>query len=88
VELAPAVLPAGLDLLGVRGGELGRQSLAGLAVRGELDVVATFDLLEAVGGELKESRPGLLGLVERDRDRNAPQRKALFSLSKNPSSAL
>ena len=86
MELAPAVLPARFDLGSCRIGEGGEDSLAGLSVRGQLELARMLDLLEPVRGELQEPRAELLGRLGRDADRGADQRNALFSFSKKPSS--
>jgi hypothetical protein len=83
VELAPPVLPTRLDVDGFEP----RRRLA-LDVRRELELVVTDDLLEALGEALDPLGPSLLRAGERNADRDAPQRKTLFSLSKKPSSFL
>jgi hypothetical protein len=93
VEAAPPLLPVALD---GRRGDVGvpeRRAQALLARRpgvdGELDRLS-LDLLEPVREELDEDGSRLLDGRPRDRDRDPPQppqRKALFSFSKNPSSA-
>ena len=62
VELAPAVLPAVVDLADgcVREGR--EHPLGGGAVGGELDGAGVLLLLEPLGRELDERRPQLLGL--------------------------
>jgi hypothetical protein len=75
VELAPAILPARLDLGHVRIREGGRDALPGSAERGELDRSRQLALLETVRCELDEPRPQLLGAVGGDGDRGADQWK-------------
>jgi hypothetical protein len=86
VEVAPAILPALLELAPIRIGEHGEDAIAGVAVRGQLDPVRMVDLLEALRCELDEAGPQVFGQVPGDTDRRADQRNALFSLSKKPSS--
>src|SRR5437763_1357050 len=92
VELTPATLPPLRDVAPARVPEHLPEPLlaAGIGVGHELDAVGALDLLEAVREELDHPRPRLLGPRNRDLDRDAArgrQRNALFSLSKNPSSA-
>ena len=85
VELAPALLPAVLDLRDApRPGRLASTRVGRLSVGGELDGVGALALLEPLGRELDEAGSELLGLSARRRDGGPDQRKALFSLSKNP----
>ncbi len=86
VELAPAILPSGLDLAPRRVRERGEDAPGRLAVRGQLELAGTLDLLEPLRGELDEPRAELLGRLDRNADRGADQRNALFSFSKKPSS--
>ena len=86
VELAPAVLPAVLDLDDGGSGKLGENALGGLAVGGELDAAARLGLLEPLGSELDEARSELLGFVGGRGDGGADQWKARFSFSKKPGS--
>jgi hypothetical protein len=81
VKLAPAVLPTVCNLAGACTRKRGDYTQRGVAVCREL--VAC--LLESLGRQLDEARAQLLELLTRDADRRADQRKALFSLSKNPS---
>jgi hypothetical protein len=83
VELAPPVLPTRLDVDGIEP----RRRLP-FDVRRELELVDTDDLFEALGEALDPLRPSLLRARERNADRDALQRKTLFSLSKKPSSFL
>jgi hypothetical protein len=86
VELAPAVLPARLDLLDRGTREPWRDALR---VRSQLDRVAELPLLEPRREQLEPaSALDLRPLVRDDRgDPEQPQRKALLSFSKKPSSA-
>ena len=87
VELAPAVLPAVVDLDDGGARELVEHALGRVAVGGELDLVRrAAALLEPLGGELDEPGPQLLGLVGGAGDGGADQWNALFSFSKKPSS--
>ena len=87
VELAPAILPARLDLVPTRVREAPRaRARRGVAVGGELELAGTLDLLEALRRELEEPRTQLLGRSSGRADRGADQRNALFSFSKKPSS--
>ena len=53
----------------------------------ELEGAAELALFEAFGEPLEPRRPRLLRALERDADRDALQRNALFSFWKKPSSA-
>jgi hypothetical protein len=59
---------------------LRRRLLVGIG--GELELAVMLSLLEAFGKALQPLRSCLFRAVERDADRNAVQRNALFSLSK------
>src|SRR5215216_2767518 len=90
VKLPPALLPPGLHRFG---GDVAERRAKPLLARpvGVDDEGALF-LLEALGMKLEQLRPGDLDRVGGDRDADPPklaprQRKALLSLSKNPSSA-
>jgi hypothetical protein len=83
MKLAPALLPAGLDVLC---GNAGRRLTLG--VRGELELVGDDALLEPFRKALEPFGPRLLRALERDANRDALQRNALFSFSKKPSSCL
>jgi hypothetical protein len=91
VELAPTLLPAGLDRRGrdVREGGAKPLFAGGVGVDGELAVA----FLEALRVQLQEQRSRRFEQLVRDGDRDPAQlaraqRKALFSLSMNPSSGL
>jgi hypothetical protein len=77
VELAPALLPP--RLYGLDAG-LRRRLL--VRIGGQLQLAVMLALLEAFGKALQPLSSCLLRAVERDADRNAVQRNALFSLSK------
>jgi hypothetical protein len=87
VELAPPLLPAGLDQL-----RFDRDKCladARLALRVRVRDERAVALLEALRMEFEQSRTCFLERVGRDRDRDSAelpgaQRNALFSLSKNP----
>ncbi len=91
VELTPALFPAGLDRLRGDVGERCPQTLlTGLV---GVDRKLAVALFEAFGMELEQLGSGWLEQVRRDREDDPAelalaQRNALFSLSKNPSSAL
>jgi hypothetical protein len=90
VELAPALLPARLDLRTRNRSEpLPHPRLARLVgVRGELDVPGPLALLEPLGEELDEDGSRGLRFGSGHDDGDAPQqvqRKTLFSFSKKPS---
>jgi hypothetical protein len=80
VELAPALLPARLDVRDLRAG---RRLTFG--VRRELELAALLALLEALGIPLDPLGSRLVRARERDTDGDASQRNAFFSLSKKPS---
>jgi hypothetical protein len=82
MELAPAVLPAILDLAEVRVRVGGEDPAGGFLVGGELDPVAEVGFLEALRRELDEAGAELLRLRRGDRDGCPDQWKALFSFSK------
>src|SRR5262249_55389321 len=88
VEGAPALLPAGLDVVRTRARESSPDALPARAVRGpdQLERAVALHFLEAAGEQLDERRPRFLGPLERDLNGDAPQRNALFSLSKKLSS--
>ncbi len=90
-KVAPAVLPAVLDVGGVAHPEDVPEALLArrVGVGHQLDAAPLLDLLEALGEELDHHRAGLLGAVAADLHRDAPepaQRNALFSFSKKLSS--
>ena len=92
VELAPPLVPTGLDRDRARARKRGSEPLLERIVRvgGELDLVAALDLLEPFRRELDEQRAGNLRLAHRHGDRDAAEpayRSALFSRRKNPSSS-
>src|SRR5262249_28950532 len=80
VELAPSLLPAGLDV-----GDLRPARRLPVGIRRELELAAVLALLEAVRVPLEPLGARPLRARERDADRHALQRNALFSLSKKPS---
>ena len=91
VELAPAVLPARLDVgdVRVRKRLSDRGFPGGVDVRRKLDVAAVVDLLEAVRRKVEKACDRVLALRPRNaqRDPDEPaQRNALLSRSKKPSS--
>jgi hypothetical protein len=90
VELAPPLLPPGLDELRGRFGKLAPQPRFPGLIR--VDDEPLVGLLESLGMELEKLRSRFLELLVRDRKRDpeklAAQRNALFSFSKNPSSVL
>jgi hypothetical protein len=77
VELAPALLPARLDLL-----DAGARRRLALRVRRQLQVAVELALLEPLGKPPEPLGSCLFRAVERDADRDAVQRNALFNLSK------
>ena len=92
VERLPAVAPVGRNILAAHASERMPETFlaAGVGVGDELDPVRSVDFLEALGEELQHLSPCFFDALGRDCDRDAPQdvqRKALFSLSKNPSPA-
>jgi hypothetical protein len=80
VELAPPLLPARLDVLDT---SICRRLVVG--VRGQLQLSVAVALLEASRESLEPPGSCLLRALERDADRDALQRNALFSLSKKRS---
>src|SRR5438105_5591478 len=92
VKIAPAILPARGNVSGRDRAEGSPEALlaAGVGVRRELDAVRKVSLLEPLREELEHDGARDLGAAGRDDRGDAPerpQRKALFSLSKNPSSS-
>ena len=90
VERLPPIAPVGSDILSTHPSERVPETFltAGVRVGHELDPVRSIDLFEAVGKELEHLCPRFFDALYRNCDRDAPQdvqRKALFSLSKNPS---
>jgi hypothetical protein len=77
VELAPALLPARLD---VDDASPRRRFVVG--VRGQLELAVALAFLEPLGKSPEPLGSCLFRVVERDADRDAVQRNALFSLSK------
>ena len=65
MELPPAILPTGVDVLHARA----RRRLV-IGVRGELDLAAQLDFLEALGEAFQPGRPCLLGTFGRHADRD------------------
>jgi hypothetical protein len=91
MELAPALLPAGRHRLGRDRAELVPEPLFADRIRVDGER-AGRRLLEAFGMEVEQPGPRFLEPIGRDRDLDAAklplgQRNALFSFSKNPSSA-
>ena len=91
VERAPPLLPVLRYVLGRDRSESRPEPLlaSGVRVRGELDAVPGVAFLESLGEELEHQRPRDLGALRRDDCGDAaerPQRNALLSFSKNPSS--
>src|SRR5205814_157493 len=92
MEPLPALHPVGGDLRGGHLSERGRHPAlaARVGVRRKHELVAALRLLEAFREERKHFGPRPLRGFAADGDRDAPQpaqRNALFSFSKNPSSA-
>jgi hypothetical protein len=90
MELAPALLPAGRHRLGRDGAEFVPEPLFAGRIRVDRERVGR--LLEAFGMEVEQPGARFLEPIGRDRDLDAAklslgQRNALFSFSKNPSSA-
>jgi hypothetical protein len=77
VELAPALLPARLDVL-----DAGTWRRLVVGVRSQLQVAVALELLEPLGKSPEPLGSCLFRVVERDADRDAVQRNALFNLSK------
>ena len=78
VELAPGVLPAGLDRLagGVRRRpSRRRRSPSGVRVGGQLERARPSRLLEPVRAELEEAGPRLLAALDRDADGDPAKRR-------------
>ena len=86
VKRSPPILPPRLELGRARRGEGRKHAEPRVGVGGELDLVPTLFLLEALRRQFDEARPQLLDLGTRDADRGADQRKALLSLRMKPSS--
>jgi hypothetical protein len=91
VELLPAFLPVRRHVGGRDGTERGQQPrlASRVGVGRQHDLIAAVGFLEALGKEREHLGARALGRVAGDGDRDpsdAAQRKALFSLSKNPSS--
>ena len=80
--LAPTVLPARLDVVGL---EALRRSLVRIA--GQDEVVAVALLLHTAREEIEHPHEGGLGLGGRHPQAVAPHRNAVRSLWKKPSSA-
>ena len=92
MEIAPALLPAGVDGVCPDRAERSPETLlpTRVGVGHELDAVREVTLLEAFREELEHQRPRALRTLWRDDRRDAAQRgqrNALFSFSKNPSSS-
>src|SRR5207237_7430546 len=91
VETAPPILPPGFDVRRRHAAERLPQPLLARGVRigRELEAIRPVDLLEAFREQLDHRCTRLLRPDGRNRHRDAPeaQRNALFSFSKNPSSA-
>ena len=92
VERLPAVPPVRGDVLSAHASERVPETFLAprVGVRDKLDPVDPIHLLEALGKELEHLGPCFFDALGRDCDRDASQdvqRKALFSLSKNPSLA-
>jgi hypothetical protein len=87
VKLAPALFPPRFDCARGDLGELATKAFLTGSVR--IDGELVLALLEALRMEVEQPRPRLFQQFRRDRDRDPTelaQRKALLSLSKNPSS--
>jgi hypothetical protein len=86
VEPFPLLFPAGRDRVDFHSREAGAELADALLVR--VDDEAFLLLGEALGSKLEKLGDRLFGLPRGDGDRRAKQRqrKALFSLSKKPSS--
>src|SRR3954447_7688267 len=92
VKRLPAIAPVGGDVLTAYGSEGMPQTLLAARIRisDELDPVGPIDFLETLREELEHLGPCFFDALGRDCDGDASQdaqRNALFSLSKNPSSA-
>jgi hypothetical protein len=82
MKLAPAGVPAVVDLGELRGRVGGEDAPSGLPVGGELDRAGGLGFLEALRRKLDEAGAELLRLACGDGDRSPDQWKALFSFSK------
>ena len=92
VERLPPIAPVRGHILSAHASERVPETFLAprVRVRDELDPIGSIDLLEAVGEEFEHLGPCFFDALDRDCDRHASQdvqRKALFSLSKNPSPA-